>query len=336
MDPNFYELFATDDASAAQEQAAALQQLLRRNQTASTMAALSGAKGMQPFAQMTGGMARQQEQMLGQAGAGRLHMTLEQAKERQRQVERTDDRNWHTEQNQLNRDAITDRQNDRMGAKEDLSPIEPALAQALGQLGLDPTLFKNRGEAMEIVKNARFYSNELANRKFGWQQTQHDEPNRAEVEKMSEFDTVLKGLDRIKADKAQFDTGPLADMQNNWAQKIGVADPNLTAWKAEVGQQLADYIRSMSGKAATDFERADLRRNTPVPSDQDDVFVAKMDRLIDRITQMRERERVNIQLGGRNMGAFAPGGVTQGTLQQPQPQQAPADPHAALRAKYQL
>jgi hypothetical protein len=91
MDGGFYDLLSAPDDAVAQERAKALQAVLRRNQDASSLAALSGAKTLQPFAQMTGGAARQQESLLASAGGNRLKMAMEasQAKQAQANADRT-------------------------------------------------------------------------------------------------------------------------------------------------------------------------------------------------------------------------------------------------------
>jgi hypothetical protein len=105
-----YDLFATDDESIAKERAAALQAMLRGNQQASGLAALSGSKAFQPFAQATGQMANQQGDMLAQAGGNRLRMAMQKAEHAEarqaRGQEREEDRAFRAQESALTRASM--------------------------------------------------------------------------------------------------------------------------------------------------------------------------------------------------------------------------------------
>lgn len=108
-----YDLFATDSESIAEERAAALQAMLRGNQQASGLAALSGSKALQPFAQMTGQMANQQGDALAQAGGTRLRLAMQKAEHaearKQRLADREDQQAFQAGQNALTRASLEQR-----------------------------------------------------------------------------------------------------------------------------------------------------------------------------------------------------------------------------------
>lgn len=85
-DPGIYDLMTAPTDQVAQERADALQSVLRRNQDFSTLAALSGAKSLQPFAQATGNIAHQLEGGLQEAGTHRLTLAAQMAQRRMAQA----------------------------------------------------------------------------------------------------------------------------------------------------------------------------------------------------------------------------------------------------------
>jgi hypothetical protein len=96
---------------------------------------------------------------------------------------------------------------------------------------------------------------------------------------VSEIDTLIGNVGAIRKGKDGIDTGPIAGRLGVLRTKVGAGDPQVTAFRAEVGSQLADYIKGISGAAASDKERAFLEQNVPNVNDSDDEFMAKLDRL---------------------------------------------------------
>ena len=102
----------------------------------------------------------------------------------------------------------------------------------------------------------------------------------AEVEPIVELQTglaIVNQIGKMKTDGKGIDTGPIAAARTWLASKATIADPERVKFKAMVGNQLAEYIKSISGGAVSVEERASLLENVPTTVDDDEEFVAKLD-----------------------------------------------------------
>lgn len=121
------------------------------------------------------------------------------------------------------------------------------------------------------------------------------------------MDNTLSLLNTIKAMKngdkgvGGIATGKMENMRNSAAQMIDVGDPKVSTFKAMVGTQLADYIKSISGAAVSDQERAFLLQNVPSMGDDDETFNAKLDKVTERLTGNRARFIDNVAGSGRKV-----------------------------------
>ncbi len=115
------------------------------------------------------------------------------------------------------------------------------------------------------------------------------------------LDNTLSLLGTIKEMKKDIPTGKASNVQNGLAQMINVDDPKVSGFKAMVGTQLADYIKSISGAAVSDQERAILLKNVPSMDDIDATFNTKLDAVIQRMTDNRGRFLQNVEGSGRKV-----------------------------------
>jgi hypothetical protein len=126
----------------------------------------------------------------------------------------------------------------------------------------------------------------------------------AQVKAIADYDRGIRILEDVVREKPQIDTGPMANARNWVAQKVGADDPQVSSYKAQVNDFLAQYIRSISGAATTDKERAFLLQNMPKMSDADDVFKAKADRTMKRLRELRALELDLIKRQGKDTSEF--------------------------------
>lgn len=122
-----------------------------------------------------------------------------------------------------------------------------------------------------------------------------------QVEAMSGYDKALNSIQSIRAGKSEFDTGPLAGRANALAGMVGIDDPKKSAFRAEVQDQLAQYVKSISGGAVSDSERASLMQNLPNMNDNDATFNAKLDALEKRLQGYKQTELSNLKKQGKNV-----------------------------------
>lgn len=124
------------------------------------------------------------------------------------------------------------------------------------------------------------------------------------VKPVSELDDALTMLKDIEDNKPKFDTGPLASKKNLAAQTLGIDDPEYSAFRAKVGSSLADYIKSISGAAVSDQERAFLLKNLPSMDDNDKTFVAKIKVVKERLQRNRDNLLNNVEKTGVDLNKF--------------------------------
>lgn len=121
---------------------------------------------------------------------------------------------------------------------------------------------------------------------------------------LANLDQALDQMGIIAIEKSDIDTGPLASARNSFAQTFGIDNSEVSTFRARVGSQLADYIKSISGAAVSDNERAFLLKNMPVLSDKDDTFIAKLNMVKDRLRRNRDIYVSNLNRKGKNVEEF--------------------------------
>lgn len=111
-------------------------------------------------------------------------------------------------------------------------------------------------------------------------------------------------LNEIKNKKPGYDTGPFESAKNWFQSQIGVDDPDYSAFMAWTGNQLVEYMRSISGARITDQERQFLKKNQPNISDNDDVFMSKLKSSADFVKSKLKSNIDSYQMLGRDTQGF--------------------------------
>lgn len=121
---------------------------------------------------------------------------------------------------------------------------------------------------------------------------------------LATHDSAIKALDDVIEQKKKWDTGKLSMGMNKVAGMVGLDDAEKSAFKSSVGEQLAQYIKSISGATVSPTERAALLENVPSVYDNDDTFEAKAQALKKRLGRNRQVELDTLEKGGKNTSAF--------------------------------
>lgn len=148
----------------------------------------------------------------------------------------------------------------------------------------------------------------------------------AEVEGVVELQGGVDILNRLKDMKtkggkggAPINTGPLEALGSWFRSKTGVESPEKTAFKALAGENIASYIKSISGATVAVEERAELLKNVPSASDDDEEFMSKLKTVKDTLdAKLRLKEKA-FAATGRDTSIFGASAV-------------PSDPAAAAAA----
>lgn len=126
------------------------------------------------------------------------------------------------------------------------------------------------------------------------------------AEQMTRYDTTLALLRDIKRRKPQFDTGRLSSTGSRVAGFFGVDDPEYSTFRADVDDQLAKYIKEISGAAASDRERAFLSGIQISTNDNDETFNQKLESAIKKLEQARGAALEAERRLGKNVERFVP------------------------------
>ena len=125
-----------------------------------------------------------------------------------------------------------------------------------------------------------------------------------QVQVITDFDNAIESARIIAAEKGDIDTGPISAAQNWLAQRLGVDTPEKTTFRARVGDQLAGYIKSISGATVTDAERRTLLQNIPKMEDNDATFNQKLEKLRTDLERLRSQTVTNIGRQGKDVSEF--------------------------------
>lgn len=199
-----------------------------------------------------------------------------------------------------------------MGYKADVSALtaeqfqafSPALQKRyeIAQRSLDrQESASERASARAEAKESRDFQRELARSD---KKAQEAKPSEKQVKEFTDFDNALDSIKSIRSQKGQFDTGPLAGRMNSVAGLVGLDDADKTAFRSQVQDQLAQYIKSISGGAVSDQERASLIQNIPTMNDNDETFQRKLDVLEQRLERNRKNALENANKMGKDVKSF--------------------------------
>lgn len=125
-----------------------------------------------------------------------------------------------------------------------------------------------------------------------------------QLEDIASYDKVINAVDNIMADKPNFDTGRLSYGMNKVASWVGLDDAKKSAFKSSLVDQLAGYIKSISGVAVSDNERKFLSQAIPSVNDNDEQFMEKARAFKTRVQNLKKVELDVLKRGGKDISGF--------------------------------
>ena len=199
------------------------------------------------------------------------------------------------------------------------SKMAQDLAKAMGGYQGDPS--KITAEQFKQFSPVMRMKYEIEQQKLNQQETRADkrdekalaaETKATEKAKLSDkqtselatHDKAIQALDDVLVQKSKWDTGKLSMGMNKVASWVGMDDSQKSAFKSDVGEQLASYIKAISGATVSPTERAALLENVPSVYDNDDTFVAKANALKKRLERNRDIEIDYLSKQGKNTENF--------------------------------
>ena len=161
-----------------------------------------------------------------------------------------------------------------------------------------------RRDAALQRKDDKKATSSLAREKFEENKKDKAKLENSQLKVVNEYDKALSTVDSIINDKSKFDTGKASFGTNAVAAWIGLDDADKSAFKADVQDNLAAYIKNLSGTAASDKERASLMQNIPSVYDNDKVFEQKAGNLKKRLARLKDVELTNFEKNGKDVTNF--------------------------------
>lgn len=98
----------------------------------------------------------------------------------------------------------------------------------------------------------------------------------AQVKQTAQSREILQSINEIEMLKEGVNTGPIAGRWNSFLATFGVAPEGFNETKVMTQAVKANFIRSLSGTAVSNFERKDLSTIVPLMTDDDETFEAKL------------------------------------------------------------
>jgi hypothetical protein len=133
----------------------------------------------------------------------------------------------------------------------------------------------------------------------------------AEVVGVTDLQQGLDIMDRLTKlkttggkDGAPIDTGPFAEFAGWFAKNLDMEDTKKTEFKALAGENVATYIKSISGATVSEPERKNLLENVPTPGDHDDRFMAKLKMIKDTLDAKLRIQKKAFAATGRDTAIF--------------------------------
>lgn len=167
---------------------------------------------------------------------------------------------------------------------------------------------EGRKDAMRLAKENRNDALDERRRQFDEKmddkKAQQQKLSEKQVKDLTAYDEGLSLLSNIEATKPQFDTGPVSSRQNALGAMFGMDDAQKSAFKADIQSNVAAYIKSISGSAVSDPERAFLLQNMPTMTDNDATFSAKLTKVKERMERNRSLFLQNVKKSGKNTTEF--------------------------------
>ena len=127
-----------------------------------------------------------------------------------------------------------------------------------------------------------------------------------QVETIADYDQALASFGRTRDLKQGIDTGPVADLRNQLAKKVGWDDPKVTKLRSQILNDLSERIKQLSGTAASDTERKHLAFTLPSMADNEDTFNELLDLAETRVREAKQmREEAYRRKQGKNVEGYS-------------------------------
>ena len=140
--------------------------------------------------------------------------------------------------------------------------------------------------------------------------TRMDRPSEVFAGKMSDLDTIKEHMEKIAKLKDKVNTGAVTNALTSFAGKWisgDIPSEERTKLKTMTTHTLANYIKSISGAAVSEQEAKRLQEGIPNMSDDDAVFVQKMEAFNTLLAAMREEKIKALESTGRDISKFQDG-----------------------------
>lgn len=194
----------------------------------------------------------------------------------------------------------------------------PGLASSLANLSaaqLKELGFKIDNEAMmefkklqlelsrERLEDARKKEGRLGE-KQKWQMDEKNEISDKQTETVNNYKLSIAALDSIGKKARLFDKGPVADRVASMRRFLGNDNAKVTAFKAETGRMLANYMRSISGSAIAEQEAQRLSKLVPSPELSDASFVEVLKTFKEELERSKRITLESFEQQGKNVDKF--------------------------------
>lgn len=125
-----------------------------------------------------------------------------------------------------------------------------------------------------------------------------------QTQAITDIDKAISHIKDIILQKPSISTGPKADLRNKIAHVGGVDDATISGFRSAVGEQLASYIKSISGAAVSEPEARRLLANMPTMYDNDETFTVKAQRVLESLEKDKEIYLANLNKQGKNVAEY--------------------------------
>lgn len=182
------------------------------------------------------------------------------------------------------------------------------LQTAQQRMDIQERRIQQADERLDIQRDREKGKQNRFDRAQGFKEQEKQEISDKQTELITQYDMGSDVLDRIEDQLASTTDflGPYASRVEDQKSLVpGVErDPEFIKMQALVGDQLAKYVKQLSGTAVSDEERKRLEKNIPMMTDKPGEFKIKLDEFRKTLNEARERTIGNIEKQGKNPSAF--------------------------------
>lgn len=171
-------------------------------------------------------------------------------------------------------------------------------------------------ERLNIQREKETGKQKRFDRSQSFKEEEKQEISDKQTEEITQYDMGNDVLDRIEEQMAASEQflGPYSSRIEDKSSLIpGVEkDPQFVKMQALVGDQLAKYVKTLSGTAVSDEERARLEKNIPMMTDKPGEFKTKLATFRKTLNDAKKRTIGNIEKQGKNPSKFKDGKQSSG------------------------